>query len=144
MTLPLIAPPRAAPAAWPALFRRPWLVIAGRRDAVAAAQHRAARVIGLGRAGQVRLVRLLPGIALARLRHLVDHVVQPGVPLRRHLGTLRLAIVDDPAPLAARPPAAAPDRLIALEAIVAVAVGVGADGLAAQPGQQPCSKRRAH
>src|SRR6266436_9641610 len=114
MTLPLIA---RVPAP---LFRRPRLVIAGRAEAVAAAQHRAGRMVGQGGAGHVRLVVLFPGIALARLGQLVDHVVQPGMPFRRHLGALRLAIVDDPAPVAAEAPAAEPRRLVALQAIVAV------------------------
>src|SRR5205814_5009618 len=89
-------------------------------------------------------VRLFPGVALARLRHLVDHVVQPGMPFRRHLGAFRLAIVDDPAPLAAEPAAAQPPRLVALQPVIPVAVIVDADRRAAQPGQQPCSERCAH
>ena len=112
--------------------------------AVAAAQDRAARVIGIGRAGHVRLVRLFPRIARARPRHLVDHMVQPGVPFRRHLRALGLALVDDPAPLAAEPAAAEPLRLVASLAVIAVAVVVGADQFAAQPCQQPCSERLAH
>src|SRR5712691_4040847 len=107
MTFPLIAGYPAVAARAGALFRRPRLVIAGGADPVSAAQHRAGRVIGERRAGQIRLVRQLPRIFLARRWHLVDHVVQPGVPLRRHLGTLGLAVVDDPAPVAAEAPAAA-------------------------------------
>src|SRR5712691_9873378 len=101
MTLPLIV---RSPAA---LFRRPRLVIAGRAKAVAAAQHRAGRMVGHGGPGHVRLVVLFPGIALARLGQRVDHVVQPGMPFRRDLGALWLAIIDDPAPVAAEPPATA-------------------------------------
>src|SRR5271168_2469550 len=122
MTLPLIGRCPGWPHPEPALFRRPRLVIAGRAIAVAAAQHRAGRMVGLWRPGHVRLVVLFPGIALARLRQLVDHVMQPGMPFRRHLGAFRLAIVDDPAPLAAETPAAAPGRLVAPEAVVAVAI----------------------
>src|SRR5712691_1652996 len=129
MTLPLIA---RAPAP---LFRRPWLVIAGRANAVAAAQHRAGRMVSQGGPGHVRLVVLFPGIALARLRQLVDHVVQPGMPFRRHLGALRLTVVDDPAPIAAEAPAAAPRRLLAPEAVIAIPVGIGANEFATQPGQ---------
>src|SRR5216683_3965666 len=138
MTLPLIG-------RFPApLFRRPRLVIAGRASAVAAAQHRAGRMVGLRGPGHVRQVVLFPGMALARLGQLVDHMMQPGMPFRRHLGAFRLAIVDDPAPVAAKPPAAAPRRLLALEPVIAVPVGIGADGFAAQPGQYSGSERCAH
>src|SRR5258708_15399926 len=106
MTFPLIRGLPNTAAREGALFRRPRLVIAGGADPVAAAQHRAGRMIGKRRAGQVRLVVLFPGVALARRWHLVDHVVQPGVPLRRHFGALRLAVVDDPAPDATEAPAA--------------------------------------
>src|SRR6202030_2333981 len=75
---------------------------------------------------------------------LIDRMMQPGMPFRRHLGPLRLALVDDPAALAAEAGAAQPLRLVALQPVVAVAVGVAADRRAAQPGQQPCSERRAH
>src|ERR1700693_1578573 len=109
------------------LFRRPRLVIAGRAVAVAAAQHRARRMVGLRGPGHVRLMILFPGMALARLGQLVDHVMQPGMPFRRHLGAFRLAVIDDPAPVAAEAPAAPPRRLVALEAVVAVAVGIAAD-----------------
>jgi hypothetical protein len=68
--------------------------------------------------GHVRLVVLFPGMALARLGQFVDHVMQPGMPFRRHLGAFRLAVVDDPAPLAAEAPAAQPRRLVAPEAVV--------------------------
>src|SRR6266496_3344164 len=129
MTLPLIG---RLPAA---LFRRPRLVIAGRANAVAAAQHRAGRMIGERSPGHVRQVVLFPGMALARLGRLVDHVVQPGMPFRRYLGAFRLAIVDDPAPVAPEPPAAAPCRLVALETVITIPVRVGTDIHAAQPGQ---------
>src|SRR6266851_6610132 len=138
MTLPLIA---RLPAA---LFRRPRLVIAGRASAVAAAQHRAGRMVGQGGPGHVRQVVLFPGMALARLGQLVDHVMQPGMPFRRHLGALRLAIIDDPAPVAAEPPAAAPGRLLAPEAVIAIPIGIGPDGFAAQPGQYSGSECCAH
>src|SRR5712691_6053252 len=138
MTLPLIARVRGA------LFRRPRLVIAGRANAVATTQHRAGRMVGERGPGHVRLVVLFPGMALARLGWLVDHVMQPGMPFRRHLGALRLAIVDDPAPVAPETPAAEPRRLVALEPVIAIPVGVGADIHAAQPGQYSRSERRAH
>src|SRR5438876_11712410 len=104
-------------------FRRPWLVIAGRRGTDATAQDRPPRVIGEGRAGHVRLMLLLPSVAATflRARHLVDRVMQPGMPFRRHLGRLRLTLIDDPALLAARPSAAAPQRVIAPLAVIAVA-----------------------
>src|SRR5438034_10372678 len=126
------------------LFRRPRLVIAGWASAMAAPQHRAGRMVGQRGPGHVGQVVLFPGMALARLGRLVDHVMQPGMPLRRHLGALRLAIVDDPPPVAAESPAAPPLRLVASKAVVAVAVGVGADRHPAQPRQYSGSKRRAH
>src|SRR4051794_20109520 len=104
MTLPLIA----APARKGRLLRGPWLVIAGRGGAVAAAQDGALRVIRQRGAGQVRLVRLLPGIALARSRHLVKAVMQPRVPFRWHLRGLDVAVVDDPAAVAAETAATHP------------------------------------
>src|SRR5208283_1657485 len=126
------------------LFRRPRLVIARGAGAMPAAQHRPLRVIGLRRAGQVGLVRLFPGIVRPRAGHLVDRVMQPGVPLRRNLRALRLALVDDPAPLAAEAAAATPGRLVALEAVIGVAIRVRADPLAAQPSQESRPKRRHH
>ena len=67
------------------------------------------RIIGIGRARHVRLVRFLPGITRpVGARQLVDRMVQPGVPLGGTLRGLRLAIVDDPALLAAGAPIAAP------------------------------------
>src|SRR5438270_1636189 len=117
------------------LSRGPGLVIAGGAWAMPAAQHRARRVVGLRRPGQVRLMRLLPRVTLARLRHLVDHVMQPGMPFRRHLRALRLAVVDDPAPFAAEAPAPEPPRLVAFQPVVAVAVIVGTHERAPQPGQ---------
>src|SRR5208282_1825765 len=123
-------------------FRGPRLVIPGRAGPVPAAQDRARRVIGVGCAGHVRLVLLLPGIADAiGARHLVDRVVQPGVPLGWHLGPLRLAIIDDPALFAAGAPTAAPQRLGTLLAIVPVAEIVGPDQLAPEPGQQSRAER---
>src|SRR5690349_3286364 len=115
-----------------ALFGCPRLVIPGRPGATPAAQDRARRVIGVGRTGHVRLMRLFPGIARAvGPRQLVDRVMQPGMPLRRHLRRLRLAMVDHPALLAARPPAAAPHRPAALLAVIAVAKAVSPHQLAA-------------
>src|SRR5579863_2804263 len=87
-----------------------------------AAQHRAARPIGLWRPRHIGLVRLLPGIALTLAGNLVDRVVQPGVPLRRHFRPFRRALVDQPATLAREASAPAPGRLVALEAIIPVAV----------------------
>src|SRR5206468_1581185 len=107
----------------------------GRANPVAAAQHRPRRMVGLGGPGQVWLVVLFPGIALAWARHLVDHVMQPSMPFRRHLRAFRGPLIDDPAPLTAEPPAAPAGRLVALQPVIAVAIGIGADDLAAQPSQ---------
>src|SRR5205807_3202725 len=94
MTLPLIF---RLPGA---LFRRPRLVVAGGTNAVAAAQHGALRMVGQRGSGHVGQVVLFPGMALARPGRLVDHMMQPGMPFGRHFGAFRLAIVDDPAPVA--------------------------------------------
>src|SRR5262249_50718824 len=107
----------------------------GRRRA--AGTDRAAREIGKGRTGHVWLVRLFPGMPRAGgARQFVDRVVQPGMPFRRHLRSFRLAIIDDPAFLAAGPTPAAPQRLSAALAVIAVTVRIGADQLAAKPSQQ--------
>src|SRR5271167_3969958 len=107
-----------------------------------AAQDRARRMIGVGRAGHVRLVLLLPGIADAvSSRDLVDRVVQPGMPFRGHLRPLRLAVIHDPALFAAGAPTAAPQRPGTLLAIVPVAEIVGSDQLAPEPGQQSRAER---
>src|SRR5207244_3054997 len=80
----------------------------------------------------IRLMLLLPGVAdPVRARHLIDRVVQPGVPFGGNLGPLRLALIDDPALLAAGPPAAPLQRLAATLAIIAVAKAVGPDQRAA-------------
>src|ERR1700731_57138 len=67
--------------------------------------------------------------------------MQPGVPFRGHLGPFGLASIHDPALFAAGAPAAAPQRLRPLLAIITVAETVGADQLAAEPGQQARADR---
>src|ERR1700730_18159252 len=124
------------------LFGGPRLVIPGGAGPMAAAQDRARRMIGVRGAGHVRLVRLLPGIAgTVGARHLVHRMVQPGMPFRRHFRCLWLAVVDDPALLAAEPAAATPQGGGAAIAVIAVAVAVGADQFAPQPGQQTRAER---
>src|SRR6185437_3143446 len=83
------------------------------------------------RPGQVRTVRLLPRTRLIDLvgRRNIDRMVQPSMPGRRHRRGLRIAIVDDPAPLEA-------ERRIDLSAtgaIVAIAEFVVADDFAKPP-----------
>src|SRR5262249_5547253 len=125
-----------------ASFGSPRLIIPGGGGAVAAAQHRAARVIGKGRAGHIRLVLLLPRVArTVGARDLVDRMMEPGMPTRGHLGCFRLTIVDDPTLFATGPPAAAPQRLAAPFAVIAVAEAVGSDQFAPQPGQQTRAQR---
>src|SRR5262249_7671689 len=119
---PLILRFRGSCRAGGSLTRDPGLVIAGRAAAMPAPQDRTRRMVGQRRPGHVRLMRLLPGIALPRLRHFINHVVQPGMPFRRHLRALGLAIVDNPAPLAAETPSAERLRLVAFQPVVAVAV----------------------
>src|SRR6185437_27993 len=124
---PFIAAPERCVSA-----RRPGLVIAGRPGPVPAAEDRPGRAIGARGPGQVRLVRLFPFIPLAIGRHRVGRVMQPGVPFRRNLGPLGLAPVDYPAPLAA--PASSPGLQLsaALHPVIAVAIRIAADQLAAQ------------
>src|SRR5690348_11772226 len=107
--------------------RDPRLVVAGRRRAAPALEVVARRPVGAGGAGQIRQMLLLPGAArrAARRRRLLDDMVQPGVPLRRHLGGLGLALVEHPALLAAAGEAARPG----LVAVVRVAERVAADAL---------------
>src|SRR5260370_17237683 len=120
-----------------ALFGCPRLVIPGGAGPMAAAQDRARRVIGIGRAGHVWLVRFFPGMArTVGARHLVHRMVQPGMPFRRHFRPLRLAVVDDPALLAAEPAAAAPQRCPAALAVIAVAVTFVAARFPPQPTHQ--------
>src|SRR5439155_817205 len=122
--------------ALPDLFGCPRLVIPGRARPLRAAQHRSWRIIGEGCTGHVRLVLFLPRVAhTVRARHLVDRMVQPGMPLLGHLGPFRLALIDDPALFTAGSPAAAPRRLGTPFAIVAVAESVGPNQLAPEPSQ---------
>src|SRR5579885_768099 len=122
-----------------ALLRAPRLVIPGRFGAVYAPQNRARWPVCDGRAAQIRHMLLLPGIMrpLARPRRRVDRVVQPGVPLRRHARGLDLAVIEPPAPLAARHAAAPDESAPRLLAVIAIAELVGADQLALPPGEEP-------
>src|ERR1700719_3986564 len=117
------------------LFARlPGLVIAGGGRAAAGLQRRARGPVGVGRAGEIRPVRLLPLarlVLLFRGRH-VDGVVQPAVPGRRHARGLRDAVIDHPSPLKAEARIDLPSSC----AIVAVAELVLADEFAVEPGPQ--------
>src|SRR5215217_4553407 len=121
-----------------ALFGRPGLVVAGDAGALALVEQAAIGAVGLGRAGQVRLVRLFPGMGdiFGIGRNDIGAVVHPTVPAGRdgrRIGVTRIGHV-------------ATVRLHVL--IVAVAEFVGADivaealdpetgspGLAAPPGE---------
>src|SRR5262245_57462357 len=111
--------------------RNPGLVIAGALGAVAALQRMAGRTVGLRRTREVRQMRLLPGalMGLAGFRRVLDDLVQPTVPFRRHAGGLGLAVVEHPAALALLALGAAVD-------VVAVAEGIGADQLAMEPSEE--------
>src|SRR5262249_13794075 len=87
-------------------------------------------------AAEVALVLLLPGIArqAALRRRFMDGVVQPAVPVGRHARGLGLAVVDHPA-------LAPPAGDCALVLIVAIALIVAADQLAAHFGEQPSAQR---
>src|SRR5712692_5747433 len=117
------------------LFARlPSLVIAGGGRPAARLQRRARGPVGVGRAGEIWPVRLLPlarRVVLLRGRH-VDRVVQPAVPGRRHARGFGEAVIDHPAPLEAQ----ARIDLAATRAVVAVAEFVLADELAVEPGPQ--------
>src|SRR4029078_10250672 len=80
---------------------RPGLVIAGGRLPLATFKRMTGRAIGRRCPGQVGQVLLLPRIARPSpvFRRVLEGVVQPAVPLRRHLARFRLALVDDPTPL---------------------------------------------
>src|ERR1700722_739042 len=134
--LPFIARLRASFAGPTLLFRRPRLVIAGGARAMPAAQHGAGRVIRQRRPGHIGLMRLLPRKMRPLARHLVDRVMQPGMPFGRDFRAFRFAVIDDPAPLAAEAATAPPRWPVALEPIIRIAVGVGSDPFAAQPGQE--------
>src|SRR6185312_15058196 len=112
----------------------PGFVIAGRRRAMTATHQRARRPIGVGRAGQIRLMRLLPGIfRLATIRRdLVDRMMQPTMPFRRHARAFGLAFIKHPALLAAEAAAAALELPLGLVAVVAIAERIRADLLAAE------------
>src|SRR6185312_1836964 len=113
----------------------PGLVIARRLRALAAAIGVARRPVGERRARLVRLVRLLPGPGrLVAARHDIGRAMQPGIPLRRHLRGLGLALIEDPAALQAH-------RARILAAVIAIAEGIGADRLASQPGIEPGTDR---
>src|SRR5947209_17399096 len=118
--------------------RLPGLVVTARAGALAALERVTRRAVGEAGAGQVGDVGLLP-IAhrpVARAWRHVDHVVQPGMPLGRHLRGLGLAVIEHPAP-----DLLGVARTLLLE--IAVAEGVLADRGAAPPREQPGSERHA-
>src|SRR5215469_2440443 len=122
-------------------LRRPGLVVADGAGARPAFQHRTGRAIGGRRAGQIRLMRLLPRInrLVGVGRYAVGRMVQPSVPHRRHARRVLVALIDHPAAFAALAPAAAFERPMATFAIIAVAERVGADALALEPGEDACA-----
>src|SRR5215472_1798577 len=88
---------------------------------------------------------LLPGIfrlGLARRRRRVDGMMQPAMPLRRHARGFGDAVIEHPAPLAARHAAAFDERAAGLLAVIAVAELIGADQLSLEPGVK--SRANAH
>src|SRR5690606_35134496 len=84
-------------------FRAPGLIVAGGGRALAQGGQRALRATRHRRARHVRQMILLPRLTRQRTlgRSLVIGVAQPALPLRRHLGRLGIAVIDDPAALAA-------------------------------------------
>jgi len=78
--------------------RRPRFVIAGRRGPIAAQVITAGRPVAQRRAGQVRLMRLLPSLADPLRDWRVCRVVQPAMPFRRDGAGLRHRRIHHPAP----------------------------------------------
>ena len=117
-----------------ASVRTPRFVISGCRISSTALRHRSRRLVRRRSAGEIGNVRFLPVPAGRRVgRHLVGRVVQPRVPFRRHLRTLDLATVENPAAAASRP------GLLLLK--IPVPVGVGAYEFSFSPGEQRRSQR---
>src|ERR1700691_1066166 len=117
-------------------FRLPRLVIAAGALALPALDQRSRRMIGRGRAGQIRLMLFLPGIfeAAGILRQDVHGVMQPGVKFRRNARSLDLAVIHHPTALAAVEPAAALQFAPAALAVIAVAELIDAGEFALEPG----------
>src|SRR5581483_3292883 len=98
----------------------PGLVVARRVRPLSAAEDAARRPIGPGGAGHVHAMRLLPRPGLVALLGWrgIDHVVQPTVPLGRHLGGFRELLVDDPAPRHTQRPDAPALNVVAVPGLV--------------------------
>ena len=82
-------------------FRRPGLVIAGRRRPRIGGQGRARRAPGLRRAGQIRLMRQFPsarGVLFLGWRN-IKRVMKPAIPALRGHGPVALPGINDPAAL---------------------------------------------
>lgn len=137
--------PQPSPAQ-PSAFRRPGLVITGRRRPRIGGQGRARRTPGLRRAGHIRQMRQFPraGGVILRCWRTIGRVMQPAVPAGRGHRALALARINHPAPFEAQ-------RLVDLPGtIITVAGFVLADefaeeqcvqrriyGLAVPPGENP-------
>ena len=82
-------------------------------------------------------MKLLPGMfrTPAVLGQIFDHIVEPGMPLRRHGARLVLASIDDPA-------FAASILRLPLLVIVAVTKIVGTDQFTSSPRMEPRTNRR--
>src|SRR5919198_554665 len=113
----------------PQLSRPPRPVVASCLGTTTGGQNGPPRARRQRRARQIHLVPLLPGVGLIGLlrRWGIDRIMQPPVPIRRHLRRLGLFGIDDPASRSSK-------RANALGLLkIAVTELVGADESAAQP-----------
>jgi hypothetical protein len=115
-------------------FRRPGLVIAGRRRPRIGGQGRTRRAPGLRRAGQIWLMRQFPsarGVLFLGWRN-IERVMKPAIPALRGHGPVALPGINDPAALET-------ERLVDFPGpVIAVAVFILADEFA----KEQCVQRR--
>src|SRR3984885_7033032 len=108
----------------------PGFIVSGGAAAVSAFVVMSRRAVACWRAGQIRQVRLFPGLPWALHQGFIGGVVQPGMPLGRHAGCLRRTGIGHPA---ANAVTGAGTPLF----VVRIAVGVGADAPAIEHSEQP-------
>src|SRR5271166_1242013 len=104
----------------------PSFVVTGRRRSYPATAIMPRRQIGRRSPGQIRLMLLHPRLVGGNRQGILDGIMQPGMPLRRHPGRLDLALIKHPAALTS-----AADRLSLR--VIAIAVLIGPDQNAPGP-----------
>src|SRR5690349_20085986 len=119
--------------------RSPWLVIARGARTLAKRQRRASRPQCARCAGQIRPVRFLPctGFVIFVCRRHVDGVMKPSMPGWRHVGRLRVAIINDPTPFHEKRPV----DLAAAGPVIAIPEFIFADKLPVEPRPQLRAER---